>query len=58
MGVAEGILKHKWTWEEKKKPTPIPYPGAERGYDSDIVNSIDNMKMVEAEKGNPTWNLL
>jgi len=41
--VAEGIVGHNWTWKEKKKFEGPAYPGAERGLDSDIVASIDNM---------------
>lgn len=54
--VSEGIVGHDWTWKEKKKPDPVLFPGSERGLDSDMITSIDNMQNVEAKQGK--WDLL
>lgn len=51
MKVAEDVVGHKWTWKDKKKPKQPKYPGSERGLDSDIVASLDNMETVEKKKG-------
>ena len=54
--VAEQIVGHTWTWKEKKKPKAVKYPGEERGLDSDMVASLDNLSAVEKKHG--TWDLV
>ena len=49
--VAEQIVGHNWTWKEKKKPKVVKYPGEERGLDSDMIASIDNLGTVEKRMG-------
>lgn len=53
--VGEGIVGHKWQWEELKKPERVLFPDASRGLDSDMLDSIANMQKVEKEKG--AWDL-